>query len=136
MGKWGVKARCTSLFDCSHLFVPTAGTIRWRAQIESRPPRRGAAKRLGLDAIEHAIRLLWSGRKWAGAPVCGLRSKVRAGLPIWFACQIKLTFGRRTRRLHQHSACGGQAREDEATLRCGFFKAMQSIGSSTRIGRG
>ena len=64
------------------------------------------------------------------------RSQVRAGLAIWFASQIKLTFGRRTRRLHQHSACGGQAREDEATLRCGFFRAMQSIGSSTRIGRG
>src|SRR5665647_2951651 len=26
---------------------------------------------------------------------------------IWFACQIKLTFGRRSRRLHQDSACDG-----------------------------
>ena len=43
----------------------------------------------------------------------------RAGLAIWFACQIKLTFGRRLMRLHQYSACGGQAREDEAILRCG-----------------
>jgi hypothetical protein len=48
-----------------------------------------------------------------------LRSKVRAGFAIWFACQIKLTSGRRAGRLHHNSACGGQAREDEAILRCG-----------------
>jgi hypothetical protein len=48
-----------------------------------------------------------------------LRSKVRAGSAIWVACQTKLTFGRRARRLHQDSACGGQAREDETILRCG-----------------
>ena len=33
---------------------------RW-AQIKSRPARRAAAQRLGLDLIEHAIRLVRSG---------------------------------------------------------------------------
>ena len=45
----------------SQLFVPTVEFWRWRAQIKSRSARRAAAKRLGLDLIEHAIRLLWSG---------------------------------------------------------------------------
>ena len=134
MGKWGVKARCTSLFDCSHLSVPTAGTIRWRAQIESRPPRRGAAKRLGLDAIEHAIRLLWSGRKWAGAPVvCDPRFE-----PVYRSgCMPDQTH---IRSSHEATAPtfrlrrAGSRGRGHSSLR--LFKAMQSIGSSTRIGRG
>ena len=46
------------------LFVPTMKLWRWRAQVKSRPARRAAAKRLGLDLSEHAIRLLRFGRKW------------------------------------------------------------------------
>ncbi|MHC2467372.1 hypothetical protein ACVIHD_006384 [Bradyrhizobium embrapense] len=60
-GELGVKTRCTFLFDWSHLFVPTTCALGWRAQIKSRPARRDAAKRLGLDLIEHAIKLLWLG---------------------------------------------------------------------------
>ncbi|RXG85576.1 hypothetical protein EAS62_38700 [Bradyrhizobium zhanjiangense] len=45
----------------AHLFVPTASPLGWRAQIKSRPACWAAAKRLGLDLIEHAIRLPWLG---------------------------------------------------------------------------
>ena len=91
-------------------------------------PLWAAAQRLGLDLIEHAImlgrvgtrqRLLVLAVRSGHLQSSHLRSKVRAGSAIWVACQIKLTFGRRARRLHQDSACGGQAREDEAILRCG-----------------
>jgi hypothetical protein len=56
-----------------------------------------------------------------GSPRSGL-ALIRSTRAIisGFACQTKLTFGRRTRRLHQDSACGGQARENETTLRYGF----------------
>src|SRR5258708_4376072 len=37
--------------------------------------------------------------------VCDPRSEPAS--TIWFACQIKLTFGRRSRRPHQDSACDG-----------------------------
>src|SRR5258708_13688814 len=50
-----------------------------------------------------------------------LRSRARAGSAIWVACQTKLTFGRRARRLHQDSACGGAGPEDEAILRYGCW---------------
>jgi hypothetical protein len=66
----------------------------WRAQIGSRPARRAAAKRLGLDLSEHAIRLLCSG---ANRQITPFDDDPRAE-PVWqsgFACQIKLTFGRR-----------------------------------------
>ena len=53
---------------------------RWRAQIMSRPARRAAAKRLGLDMIEHAIRLLWSG-------------VIGDGLLLWSAIQGSSRFG-------------------------------------------
>jgi hypothetical protein len=49
-----------------HLFVPTASPLGWRVQIKSRPACWAAAKRLGLDLIEHAIRLPWLG---IGGPV-------------------------------------------------------------------
>ena len=90
-------------------------------------PFRAAAQRLGLELSEHAIMVDASGT--IGTLVLAvrsghlqsshLRSKGRAGSAIWVACQIKLTFGRRARRPHQDSACGGQAREDETILRCG-----------------
>jgi len=35
--------------------------------------------------------------------------------------QIKLTFGRRSRRLHQDPACGGWAQENETILESGFL---------------
>jgi hypothetical protein len=90
-------------------------------------PLGAAAQRLGLELSEHVIMLGRSGT--TGAPrdggsvrassILALRSRVRAGSAIWVACQTKLTFGRRAGRLHQDSACGGQAREDETILRCG-----------------
>lgn len=94
-------------------------------------PFRVAAQRLGLELSEHAIMLDRSGT--TGTPRVGgsvrtssailaFAIRVRAGSTTWVACQIKLTFGRRARRLHQDSACGGQAREDEAILRCGVLK--------------
>ena len=51
------------------LFVPTTRLLRWRAQIGSRPALWAAAQRLGLDAIEHAIRLLWSERRALNVPI-------------------------------------------------------------------
>src|SRR5258708_39852041 len=50
-----------------------------------------------------------------------LRSRARAGSAIWVACQTKLTFGRRARRLHQDSACGGWARGGAASLSVGVL---------------
>ena len=55
--------------DKKHLFVRLGATSSsrpqvlsdGRAQIKSRPACWAAAKRLGLDLIEHAIRLSWSG---------------------------------------------------------------------------
>src|SRR3981189_797698 len=66
----------------SQLFVPTVEFWRWRAQIKSRSARRAAAKRLGLDLIEHAIRLLWSGVSGTEFSF-GQRSQVRPGSAIW-----------------------------------------------------
>jgi hypothetical protein len=55
----GVSRQSTSLFDWGgHLFVPTAGPLGWRARSSQGRPVGAAAKRLGLDLIEHAIRLL------------------------------------------------------------------------------
>jgi hypothetical protein len=103
------------------LFVPTMELWRWRAQVKSRPVRRTAAKRLGLDLSEHAIRLLWSG---VSGPDNSLSSAIQGSSRFWQS-------GLRARsnshsvvargELHQHSACGGQAREDEAILRCGVW---------------
>ena len=45
-------------------------------------PFRAAAKRLGLDLIEHAIRLLWSGAVWRIPPSVG-DPWVRAVSTIW-----------------------------------------------------
>jgi hypothetical protein len=90
-------------------------------------PFRAAAQRLGLELSEHVIMLGPSGT--IGAPRVGGSVRSSAVLAVAIqgssrfgdlvACQIKLTFGRRARRLHHNSACGGQAREDEAILRCG-----------------
>ena len=63
-----VKMRLLALGSTAgQLFVPTIGLSGWRAQIRSRPVRRTAAQRLGLEGIEHAIRVLWSGLKRADA---------------------------------------------------------------------
>jgi len=59
--------------------------------------------------------------------------------PVWqsgFACQIKLTFGRRARRTAPRfrlRRAGSRGRSHSSLRLC---EAMQSIGSSTRIGRG
>jgi hypothetical protein len=42
--------------------------------------------------------------------------------PGRFPHQINLTYGRRSRRLHQHPACGGQAQEDENLSRKRRFR--------------
>jgi hypothetical protein len=60
------------------LFVPTTELQGWRAQVKSRPVRRTAAERLGLDLIEHAIRLMRSD-KCRSSGLSRQRSKVRAG---------------------------------------------------------
>ena len=79
MCQGGWSALCSI---AGQLFVPTVELWRWRAQIKSRSARRAAAKRLDLDVIEHAIRLLWSGVRGTDSSF-GQRSKVRAGLAIW-----------------------------------------------------
>ena len=118
------------------LFVPTMELWRWRAQVLSRPARRAAAKRLGLDLTEHGIRLWWSGARGLITPSS---STIQGSSRFWqsgFACQIKLTFGRRARRtapIFRLRRAGSRGR-DHSSLR--LFEAMQSIGSSTRIGRG
>src|ERR1700741_1894493 len=82
------------------------------------PPRSG----LGLDLSQPAIRLLWSG---VSGPDNSLSSAIQGSSRFWQS-------GLRARsnshsvvargELHQHSACGGQAREGEAILRCGFLR--------------
>jgi len=49
-------------------------------------------------------------------------SKVEPFYVTWsLPHQIKLTFGRRSRRLHQDPACGGWAQENETILESGFL---------------
>ncbi|MGY4331517.1 hypothetical protein ACVWWG_005934 [Bradyrhizobium sp. LB7.2] len=109
------------LFDCCQLFVPTAGSFGWRAQIVSRSARRAAAKRLDLDASEHAIRLWWSGG-------CGADSSFSSGdlrfepvFAIWFRVpdqtHIRSSRGRDCTNI---PLAAGQAREDGTILRCGI----------------
>jgi len=141
------------ILDCSHgdgvcqggwsalcsiagqLFVPTVEVWRWRAQIRSRPVRRTAAKRLGLEVIEHVIRLRWSGVSGMDTPWSAILGSSR----FWqsgFTCQIKLTFGRRAMRTaptFRLRRAGPRGRSHSSLRLC---EAMQSIGSSTRIGRG
>ncbi len=95
MGIWCVKAVCSALCSIAgQLFVPTVEHVGWRAQIESRSARRAVAKRLGLDSSEHAIRLWQSGQRADNSFSSG-DPRVEPVVAIWFACQIKLTFGRR-----------------------------------------
>jgi hypothetical protein len=119
---FGVSRRMFSfLFDCCQLFVPTAGSFGWRAQIVSRSARRAAAKRLDLDASEHAIRLWWSGG-------CGADSSFSSGdlrfepvFAIWFRVpdqtHIRSSRGRDCTNI---PLAAGQAREDGTILRCGI----------------
>ena len=69
----------SSLFDCRPALRPDRGALKDGARrLSQGRPFRAAAKRLGLDLTEHAIRLLWSG---VGGPDSsfGQRSQVRAG---------------------------------------------------------
>ena len=62
-------------------------------------------------------------RQWRmnRAPLAISVSEVRACFgDLVISCQIKLTYGRRSRRLHQYPACSGRAQEDETILECGF----------------
>jgi hypothetical protein len=64
------------------------------------------------------------------APAAVPVSKVRAHCMIWSSpCQIKLTFGRRSRRLHQYPACGGQGsgRRDHSRMRR-FKPCIEAVG--------
>jgi hypothetical protein len=86
----------SSLFDCRPALRPDLGRWwRWRAQSTSRSARRAAAKRLDLDVIEHAIRLVGSGAGLLHSSSCSAISGSSRFGQSGFACQIKLTFGRR-----------------------------------------
>src|SRR5437870_7984036 len=89
MGIWCVKVD-VQLFVRLQLFVPTTGSFGWRAEIASRSARRAAAKRLDLDASEHAIRLWWSGGCGRIAPSRQAISGSSRFSQSGFACQIKL----------------------------------------------
>jgi len=126
----------TFLFDCSHLFVPTVGADGWRAQVKSRPARRDAAKRLGLELSEHAIRLLWSGVSGRDDSFAQ-RSMVRAvfgslGLRARPNSHSVVARGATAPQFRVRRA-GSRGRDHSSLRHC---EAMQSIGSSTRIGRG
>src|SRR5437762_9904972 len=119
-GKWvchdGWSARSSI---AGQLFVPTVGPWRWRAEIMSRSARRAAAKRLDLDMIEHAIRLLWTG---VTGSLNSLSSAIHGSSRFWQSGLHARSNSHSVvtvRRLHPNSACGGQAREDETLLRCG-----------------
>ncbi|MGY3110223.1 hypothetical protein ACVWW5_005077 [Bradyrhizobium sp. LM3.4] len=117
---FGVSRRMFSfLFDCCQLFVPTAGSFGWRAQIVSRSARRAAAKRLDLDASEHAIRLWWSGG-------CGADSSFSSGdlrfepvFAIWFRVPDQTHIrSSRARDCTNIPLAAGQARgRDHSSLR-------------------
>jgi len=53
--------------------------------------------------------------------------------PGRFPHQINLTFGRRSRRLHQHPACGGQGSGRREPFSKTAFQATDCFGSSTWI---
>jgi hypothetical protein len=108
---------------------------RWRAQVKSRPARRAAAKRLGLDLTEHAISVLWSGASGRIAPY-RQRSKVRAGFGnlVCLPDQTHIRSSREANCTNIPLAAGRLERTRPFFVAA--FEAMQSIGSSTRIGRG
>ena len=64
-----------------------------------------------------------------------LGSEVRARLhdTALLKSTINLTFGRRSRRLHQHPACGGQGLRQMTTILESGMWAKGCFGSSTRI---
>jgi len=102
-------------------------------------PAGAAAQRLGLDVIEHAIRLWHSG--WQGvSPLYrhqgfpSLRSKVRAGVRRSGRLATRSNSHSVVARSdwHHDSACGGRL-ERTRPFFAAAFEAMQSIGSSTRI---
>jgi len=62
--------------------------------------------------------------------------RVEPVLAIWFACQIKLTFGRRAGHDCTNIPLAAGRLEGTRPFFVTAFEAMQSIGSSTRIFRG
>lgn len=151
-GRWIAHMGNVYVKDKQSPFCSTAATSSSRPRAVQDDARRSsqgrlfraAAQRLDLELSEHVIMLDRSGM--TGAPrvggsirashnprICdlGFEPVRRSGLRARSNSHSVVARG----ELHQHSACGGQAREDEAILRCGF-EAMQSIGSSTRIFRG
>ena len=79
---------------------------------------RGAPVKAHMGSFGSRGQRLWRMNK---APLAISASEVRACFgDLVISCQIKLTYGRRSRRLHQYPACGGRAQEDETILECGF----------------
>jgi hypothetical protein len=98
-------------------------------------PVRAAAKRLGLDVSEHAIRLLWSGVAGGGSSY-RWRSQGRAGFGnlVCMPDQTHIRSSRDSDCTNIPLAAGRLERTGPFFVAA--FEAMQSIGSSTRIGRG
>ena len=122
MGMECVKEVVSSLFDCraSSSSRPRELSDGARRSSQGRSVRT-AAKRLDLELSEHAIRLSRFGRKWLlhsfSTAIQGSSRFWQSGLLARSNSHSVVARG----ELYQYSACGGQAREDEAILRCGFL---------------
>jgi hypothetical protein len=123
--------------------------VRLRANSRSRPwvlsdgarrsgqdrPVRAAAKRLGLDVSEHAIRIWRSGGCGRIAPSCqAISGSSRFHNLVCVPDQTHIRSSRDGDCTNIPLAAGRLERTGPFFVAA--FEAMQSIGSSTRIGRG